>query len=59
MTALGASFGAALRSPPGWYWYLPWVEPVSHGMLALARGTLLSDVDVVGLLPREGACTGQ
>jgi hypothetical protein len=40
-----------LGSPPGWYWYLPWVEPVSHGMLFLARGTVLSDVDLVGVRP--------
>ena len=49
LSALGASFAGALRSPPGWYLYLPSPEPVSHGMPALDTGD--SEVDVVGEAP--------
>lgn len=50
--ALGASLGAASGSPPGWYLYLPSVEPVSQGMPDLAMPTSFSEVDLVGVRPR-------
>jgi hypothetical protein len=53
LTALGALLGATLASPPGWYWYLPSLEPDSHGMLFLAMATGVSDVDWVGVRPRK------
>jgi hypothetical protein len=58
LTALGASLGAADLSPPGWYRYLPSVEPVSHGMPAEAIGTVFSDVDLVGVRPEWIVSTG-
>lgn len=51
LRALGASLGAILESPPGWYLYLPSVEPVSQGIPSLARPMVASDVDLVGDRP--------
>jgi hypothetical protein len=48
LIALGASLGARLVSPPGWYWYLP-SEPLSQGIPAIP--TDCSDVDLVGVRP--------
>ena len=46
--ALGASLGAALGSPPGWYWYFP-VVPDCHGAEFGAMLTGASDDEEVGL----------
>jgi len=46
--ALGASLGAALGSPPGWYWYFPEV-PDCHGAEFGAILTGCSDEEEVGL----------
>lgn len=51
LTALGASLGAWLGSPPGWYRYLPSDAPVSQGMPELAMPTEDSEVEPVGDRP--------
>lgn len=51
LRALGASLGAWLGSPPGWYRYLPSDAPVSHGMPELAMPTEDSEVEPVGDRP--------
>ena len=54
LTALGASLGALLVSPPGWYEYLPSLASPSHGIPPLEMVTDSSDVDLVGVRPRSG-----
>lgn len=46
--AEGASLGAALGSPPGWYWYLPSPPCSSHGLLLAAWATFRSEEELVG-----------
>ena len=61
--ALGASLGALLLSPPGWYWYLkcssapflPVAFPSTcQGIDPSAMLTDASDEDDVGLVPVRG-----
>ena len=64
--ALGASLGAFLGSPPGWYWYLkcsfclasPFALDVCQGIVPSAILTGASEEEDVGLRPRtnNSAC---
>jgi len=54
--AEGASFLGALKSPPGWYWYLPSPPPSSHGLLLGAWETERSEEALVG---ERAACVSE
>jgi hypothetical protein len=51
--AEGASFLGALRSPPGWYWYLPSPPPSFQGSLSSACAMVRCDEELVGFRAAE------
>ena len=52
--AEGASFLGALRSPPGWYWYLPSPPPSFQGSLFSACAIVRCEEALVGFRAAQG-----